>query len=134
MNSVAQAVGVELFEGVGDHVRIEVAGRAGGDLDGLRAGGAQAHGVVLGLEIADDGGGAGHVAQRALQQRGLAGAGGGEQVEDLQPFGAEPAAVLVGVALVEGQRGLLHLEGADRRRMAMRVVMRMGMLMAMFVG
>ena len=49
-----QAGQVQLLQSAGHHVRFEMADRAGGDLHHRRAGLAQALGVVVGGQIADD--------------------------------------------------------------------------------
>ncbi len=66
------------MQGVVHHVRIQMAGAAGGDLYGGDALGADALGVVLGLEITLDDGDAhltGKGVDGPLQQAGLAGTG-----------------------------------------------------------
>jgi hypothetical protein len=82
--SSESSAGRASLHGVADHVGVEVAALAGVDLDGRRAGGADALGVVAGLLVAFD-----H-RHRALplsismvlhQQRGLARAGAGHQVQ-----------------------------------------------------
>jgi len=67
----------DVVECVVDHVGIEVAGRTGGDLVGGGPGRAQAGGIVVGGEVADDRGHAqfgGEGADGAFEQGGLAGA------------------------------------------------------------
>ena len=51
---VVMAVQRQPREGLGDHRRVEMAAPAGVDLDGRRAGGADAVGVVRGLLVALD--------------------------------------------------------------------------------
>jgi hypothetical protein len=78
MNSRSIPVEVEPVQRVVDHVRVQVAGAAGGDLHRRDALGADALGVVLGLQIALDHGDAQLRAQGldgGLQQAGLAGPG-----------------------------------------------------------
>ena len=52
----AQAIRMQVFNRLGDHLGVQVADGAGGDLDGGRARGADALGVVVGGEIAHDDG------------------------------------------------------------------------------
>jgi hypothetical protein len=93
-------------EGLGDHRRVEVAALAGVDLDGRRAGGADAVGVVRGLLVALDD--TDRQARRAdlerldggAQQRGLARAGTGDQVVGDDAVAGEVRPVGVGDALV----------------------------------
>ncbi len=84
---VRVAVAVQACKRLGHHGRVEVATLAGVDLDGGRTGGADAVGIETGLLVAFD---HGHVQDGlsgferldgGAQQRGLAGARAGDDIE-----------------------------------------------------
>jgi hypothetical protein len=105
-------------EGLGHHGGVQVATLAGVDLDGRRAGGADAVGVVRGLLVALDHG------QRQLgvlllqgtyggaQQCGLARAGAGHEVERTHAMGMEMRPVLLRHLVVGAQHVLFDADGA----------------------
>ncbi|OIQ98697.1 hypothetical protein GALL_191970 [mine drainage metagenome] len=101
-----------------DHLRVEMAAAAGVDLDRAGAGGADPLGVAVGLLVALD-----HCDRQAAaqqlygpdQQRGLARARAGDQVqgEDAEP--GQALTVRSGEGVVLGQDILLDLHPARRR-------------------
>ena len=115
---VCVVVCVQLRKRLGHHGRVEMAALAGVDLDRGRAGGADAVGVEAGLLVALD---HGHV-QAGLarlerldggaQQRGLARAGAGDEVERGHTVRLEVRAVLLRHAVVGAQDVGLQLDGA----------------------
>ena len=109
---------VEPLEGVADHVRVEVAALAGVHLDRLGAGGADALGVVAGLLVALDHRqrmAAGEPADGLDQQRRLARAGTGDEVDGEQAARLPFLAVGAGVGVVLGEDVLLDLHHAAGR-------------------
>jgi hypothetical protein len=132
ISSRPPCVQVEPLEGVADHVRVEVAALAGVHLDGLRAGGADALGVVAGLLVALDHRqrmAAGELADGLDQQRGLARAGAGDEVDGEQAARLPFLAVGAGVAVVLGEDVLLDLHHAARRE-----ARRVGVFMSVMVA
>ena len=98
--------GLQLGEPARDHRRIEMAAGAGIDLDGRRAGRADALAVVRGRLIAlqhKERQRVAQIADRAFEQRGLAGAGGADQVQRQDLAAAKPAAVLLRQRIVLGE-------------------------------
>ena len=98
---------LHMVQGVVHHVRVEMAGGAGGDLVRRHALGADARGVVLGFEVALDDGQAQFIPQRAeggFKQQRLAGAGRGHEVDDEHAVFVEVLAVVRRLAVVFGQQ------------------------------
>ena len=115
---------VELGQRRAHHLGVEVTAGAGVDLDHRAAGAADPLGVERGLLVAlDDRDRAPRrqVADGALQQRGLAGAGRAHQVEREDPRSASQARLSRGERVVLGQHVLLE---HDRSRAGVRVRMR----------
>ncbi|OGU16484.1 MAG: hypothetical protein A2076_03640 [Geobacteraceae bacterium GWC2_53_11] len=123
-----------------------MAAGAGVDLADRHTGGGDALGIVVGLLVPFDNGAAqrtGQVAQGALQQGRLAGAGGADQVEDKNPFVLEQGAVKGCQSVVLAQDVLFDGNGFPRNLVgpvlvgvAMTVVVSVGVMvviMAMIV-
>ena len=132
---------IQLLDSAGHHVRFEMADRAGGDLDDRRAGLAQAAGVVVGGQVADNDGGLEARAEPAdgfADQRRFSRAGGGKDIDDQNPARPEEAAVALGQAVVLLQDGvpqfqrLAFLRARFGRMMMVRMLM--SVLMSVIVG
>ena len=106
INTTEPGGGLQLGEPARDHQRIEMAAGAGVDLHDRRTGGADALAVVRGRLIAlqhIERQLAAQIADRAFEQRGLAGAGGADQVERQDLAAEKPAAVLLRQRIVLGE-------------------------------
>ena len=124
--------GIQIAEGPGYHVGIEMAERAGSDLNDLCARGTKAPGVVVGLQIADYHPYALRPAQflySLLQQCGLAGARRRKDIEDKKTQGAEEAAVALREAVVCLEDGAVDLYGTGVAVVVRMVVVVMFMVM-----
>ena len=115
ISSRLSSLRIQVLQGMAEHVRIEMAALAGIDLQRRCAGGADAVGVAVGLLVALDHGDGHLLAQRfdgAHQQAGLAGAGAGDQVEREHAVMGEPAAIVGGMRVVDGEDVLLDAHHA----------------------
>ena len=123
-----------------NHVGVQVAAGAGVDLAHRDPGGGDPVGVVAGLLVPLDDGAAGltlQVGEGPLQEGGLAGAGGADQVEDEDPLFAEKRPVAGSQPVVLGED--VALDGDDFGVMVMVVAMRsevqfVGMVVTPAVG
>ena len=106
-----QLIQIKGLSGMHNHMGIQVAAGAGVDLLDRYAGGGDPTGVVIGLLITFDHGTAivsGQVPQGALQQGGLAGTGGGDQVQHQDAFFPEQCPIKGGQPVVLGQHILFY--------------------------
>ena len=116
-------VEVEGIERVQHHVRVEVATGPGVDLLDRGAGGGDPDRIVVGLLVPFDhrrGKAAGQVLQGPLQDGGLAGTGGADQVQHEHPLRAEQGTVTLGQPVVLGED--VGLDGQFSRRLDCRAV------------
>ncbi len=109
---------VELLQALGQHDGVEVAARAGVDLDDMAARRPDAFGVIDRLLIAFDDRKsqlASQVADRAFQQRRLARARGTHQVQGENVAAGEPAPVALRQAVVLGENVRFQTDGRSVR-------------------
>ena len=125
--STESSAGASRCSAVCDHGGVEVAALAGVDLQRRRAGGADALGIDAGLLVAFDHRHRQPAAQQldgAHQQRGLARAGAGHQIEREDAALRQRAAVALRDAVVLGQDVALDLHQARLRHARHRVARR----------
>ena len=104
---------VQSMQRVVHHVRVQVAGAAGRDLDRRDALGADALGIILGLQVALDHGDAQFSLERldrCLQQAGLAGARRRHQVDGEHAVAVEMFAVVQRLMIVLAEQVLQNLD------------------------
>ena len=94
---------VGIFEGLGDHQGVEMAGAVGLELDGVDAEGADSVGVAFGFDVAfddEDFALGGEAADGLFDEAGFAGAGGAQDIEGEKLGPLEDFPVDVGLQLV----------------------------------